>query len=589
MHFFRRQKEIPQPLSRFTDHEEPNATAPMPDHDKSPAVSVDGGIEDTLNQLERDLAFAMQGLAVGNQLVVNRIEASQDIAKVIGDGTGALANAAESAREAARRVSVAIEELGATVRSIGTEVAYSGGRMQETGSIARELGADVDTLVVAIGDISATMKLIDAIARQTNLLALNATIEAARAGAAGAGFAVVANEVKALSRQTQEAVSTIGSRVDRLLQTSAGSIESIKHIVSMIEEIEPRFLGVSSAVEQQIAALSEIEGGATDSSAFADDVVVKAHNIHQEAQRVVESAVAATVESERFAAGVARVSDKVVSFLRQTEIGDRRHHDRWPVNMDGALSVRGTSQRVTVIDISRAGALVTVTAGEARPGETGVLNIPRIGDLAVRVVSTSPLGVHLAFASTSVEALKPVSEHIAGLEATYAPMIRFAQERAAALAGILEQGLRNGEVIAGQVFSPVYDLIPDTHPEQYTCEALPFYEKMFRDFVDAPLRQNPQLVFVLPIDRNCYIPVHNRDCSLPQRPGQTGWNTQYSRNKRIFDDRHGMRVARNKRPFLIQLYHRDLGDGGRVIIKEIGAPVMVAGRFWGNVRVAYKL
>ena len=91
------------------------------------------------------------------------------------------------------------------------------------------------------------------------------------------------------------------------------------------------------------------------------------------------------------------------------------------------------------------------------------------------------------------------------------------------------------------------------------------------------------------VDRNAYLPVHNRIYSKPQRADDVAWNTANCRNRRIFDDRAGLCAARNVRPFLIQSYPRDMGNGVTVMMREIDAPVRVFGKHWGGFRTAYKL
>lgn len=58
--------------------------------------------------------------------------------------------------------------------------------------------------------------------------------------------------------------------------------------------------------------------------------------------------------------------------------------------------------------------------------------------------------------------------------------------------------------------------------------------------------------------------------------------------RRIFNDRTGLASARNKKPFLLQTYRRDMGGGQFVMLKEASAPIMVQGRHWGGLRLAYK-
>ena len=97
------------------------------------------------------------------------------------------------------------------------------------------------------------------------------------------------------------------------------------------------------------------------------------------------------------------------------------------------------------------------------------------------------------------------------------------------------------------LFAAQYRYMPPTDPAQYTTEALPFYERHFRAVIDKAMQSSKDMVFALPIDRNCYIPVHARENSLEQRPGETQWNTKNCRNRRIFDDRAacGWRATRN--------------------------------------------
>ena len=91
------------------------------------------------------------------------------------------------------------------------------------------------------------------------------------------------------------------------------------------------------------------------------------------------------------------------------------------------------------------------------------------------------------------------------------------------------------------------------------------------------------------IDRNGYLPVHNKIYSQPQRKGDTAWNTANSRNRRIFNDAAGLAAGRNTRSYLIQSYARDMGNGKTVMMREIDVPIRVSGRHWGGFRTAYKI
>jgi len=106
-----------------------------------------------------------------------------------------------------------------------------------------------------IGDV---VKAITSIAEQTNLLALNATIEAARAGEAGKGFAVVASEVQELAQETARATEDISKRVEAIQADTAGAVEAISQITSVIAEINDFQATIAAAVEEQTATTNEM-------------------------------------------------------------------------------------------------------------------------------------------------------------------------------------------------------------------------------------------------------------------------------------------------------------------------------------------
>jgi methyl-accepting chemotaxis protein len=102
------------------------------------------------------------------------------------------------------------------------------------------------------------------------------------------------------------------------------------------------------------------------------------------------------------------------------------------------------------------------------------------------------------------------------------------------------------------------------------------------------LALDERVVFCAAVDRNGYLPTHNRVFSSPQGPDPV-WNAAHCRNRRIFDDRTGLAAARSTAPYLLQTYRRDMGGGTFALMKDVSAPVWVAGRHWGAVRIAYRV
>ncbi len=150
------------------------------------------------------------------------------------------------------------EELSKTIEQIVSQVEDASGIANKAVAQAEETGKIMHDLSLSATKIGEVLNLINDIASQTNLLALNATIEAARAGDAGKGFSVVANEVKSLSTQTAKATEDISSQISGIQAISAQAVIAITQIKDIINSINGITTEITSAVEQESQATKEI-------------------------------------------------------------------------------------------------------------------------------------------------------------------------------------------------------------------------------------------------------------------------------------------------------------------------------------------
>ncbi|MFN3407337.1 MAG: methyl-accepting chemotaxis protein, partial [Caldimicrobium sp.] len=151
-----------------------------------------------------------------------------------------------------------MQELSSAINEISKRAIESSSVIGESVGTIKTAKEKVEYLQKASQEINEVVNLINSFGEQANLLALNASIEAARAGDAGKGFAVIANEVKELARQTQEMTSSIAEKI-RLLQESSSEVSSgVESIVELIAKVEESTNAIASVVEEQTIVVNSV-------------------------------------------------------------------------------------------------------------------------------------------------------------------------------------------------------------------------------------------------------------------------------------------------------------------------------------------
>lgn len=251
--------------------------------------------------------------------VHNQRTETEQVATAMNEMTATVQEVAQNSEEAAAAAQKADQQAHEGNRALQTalaEISRLSNEVHSSSEAIQQLNQDSDA-------ISTVLTVINGIAEQTNLLALNAAIEAARAGEAGRGFAVVADEVRALAHRTQESTAQIESLIANLQQGSSNAVQMMEvsdnlaqNTLQLTREADEELQAITRTVSEIQAMSMQIATAAEEQSLVAEEINRSVVNVNS----IADQSAAAVEQTSASASELARLGQALQSLVAQFRV-----------------------------------------------------------------------------------------------------------------------------------------------------------------------------------------------------------------------------------------------------------------------------